>query len=72
MKEVGQGTKPPVSLVGQLLWRDFYYAAALGTPNFAKIRGNPVSRFIDWKLSDEYNKDGTMRQRRPDEEGEER
>ena len=72
MKEVGHGTKPPVSLDGQLLWRDFYYAAALGTPNFDRIRGNAVSRFIDWKLLDQYSPDGKLMERRPDAEGEER
>ncbi|KAL2926249.1 (6-4)DNA photolyase [Bienertia sinuspersici] len=31
-------TSPPVSLLGQLLWRDFFYTAAFGTPNFDQMR----------------------------------
>jgi cryptochrome len=30
-------TKPPVSLEGQLLWREFYYAVGYDTPNFDKV-----------------------------------
>lgn len=44
----GKHSAPPVSLMGQLLWREFYYAAALGTPNFGKMVGNPVCRQIPW------------------------
>ena len=44
----GKHSAPPVSLMGQLLWREFYYAAAFGTPNFGKMVGNPVCRQIPW------------------------
>ena len=30
-------TDPPVSLEGQLLWREFYYTAGYDTPNFHKV-----------------------------------
>ncbi|XP_071820766.1 cryptochrome-1-like [Apostichopus japonicus] len=41
-------SKPPVSLHGQLLWREFFYTAAAGTPNFHQMKGNPVSLQIPW------------------------
>ena len=39
---------PPVSLLGQLLWREFYYAVACGTPNYERMAGNPICRQIPW------------------------
>lgn len=42
-------TSPPVSLAGQLLWRDFFYTVAFGTPNFDKMRGNKLCRQIPWR-----------------------
>jgi hypothetical protein len=30
-------SKPPVSLEGQLLWREFFYAVGYDTPNFDKV-----------------------------------
>ncbi|KAK4794641.1 hypothetical protein SAY86_012635 [Trapa natans] len=44
---------PPVSLLGQLLWRDFFYTVALGTPNFDKMKGNRICKQIPWNESDE-------------------
>lgn len=35
-------TKPPVSLIGQLMWREFYYVVGSVTPNFDKMVGNPI------------------------------
>ncbi|KAI9351144.1 FAD binding domain of DNA photolyase-domain-containing protein [Zopfochytrium polystomum] len=48
----GQHTQPPVSLLGQLLWRDFYYTAATGTPNYGRMAGNPICRQINWWCQD--------------------
>ncbi|XP_043079568.1 cryptochrome circadian regulator 4 isoform X2 [Puntigrus tetrazona] len=39
---------PPVSLQGQVLWREFFYTVASSTPNFTKMRGNPICLQIDW------------------------
>ncbi|XP_077081934.1 cryptochrome circadian regulator 4 isoform X2 [Siphateles boraxobius] len=39
---------PPVSLQGQLLWREFFYTAASATPNFTKMEGNPICLQIHW------------------------
>ncbi|XP_050382163.1 (6-4)DNA photolyase [Argentina anserina] len=51
-KNVKKHTLPPVSLVGQLLWRDFFYTAAYGTPNFNQMRGNRICKQIPWKDDD--------------------
>uniref|UniRef100_H3AWN2 Cryptochrome circadian regulator 4 n=1 Tax=Latimeria chalumnae TaxID=7897 RepID=H3AWN2_LATCH len=39
---------PPVSLQGQLLWREFFYTVASATPNFTKMVGNPICLQIGW------------------------
>lgn len=41
-------SRPPVSLEGQLIWREFYYAVAVATPHFDRMKGNPVCLQIDW------------------------
>lgn len=33
---------PPLSLFGQLLWREFFYTAATNNPNFDRMEGNPI------------------------------
>ncbi|KAI1890741.1 hypothetical protein AGOR_G00156750 [Albula goreensis] len=39
---------PPVSLQGQVLWREFFYTVASATPNFTKMAGNPICLQIHW------------------------
>jgi cryptochrome len=39
-------TKPPVSLDGQLMWREFYYYIAAHTKNYDKMAGNPICRQV--------------------------
>ncbi|XP_065164242.1 cryptochrome-1 [Atheta coriaria] len=39
---------PPLSLHGQLLWREFFYCAATKNPNFDKMIGNPICVQIPW------------------------
>lgn len=59
LKEVESGGKhsePPVSLLGQLMWREFYYTAGAGTENFDKMVGNPVCTQIPWGKNDEHLK----------------
>lgn len=46
-------SKPPVSLEGQLLWREFFYTAGYGTPNFDRMYGNPICKQIPWKDDDQ-------------------
>lgn len=45
-------TKPPVSLEGQLLWREFFYTVAYGTPKFDQMEGNPICKQIPWNDND--------------------
>ena len=47
---------PPVSLDGQLLWREFFYFVGAFTPNFDKIEGNPLCRKIKWDNNEEFFK----------------
>uniref|UniRef100_A0A336M3J7 CSON011543 protein n=1 Tax=Culicoides sonorensis TaxID=179676 RepID=A0A336M3J7_CULSO len=57
LNEVTHGKKhsqPPVSLVGQLIWRELYYCAALSTPNFDKMKGNPICIQIPWGSNPEH------------------
>ena len=49
----GKHSQPPESLEGQLLWREFYYLAAHGTPNFDKMEGNRICRQIPWTWDEE-------------------
>ncbi|NWU62339.1 CRY2 protein, partial [Pterocles burchelli] len=41
-------SQPPVSLHGQLLWREFFYTAGASIPNFDRMAGNPVCLQVDW------------------------
>lgn len=41
-------TIPPVSLEGQLLWRQFFYLNGAFIPNFDKIKGNSICKQIKW------------------------
>ncbi|XP_052183111.1 (6-4)DNA photolyase isoform X2 [Diospyros lotus] len=51
-KNVKSHTLPPVSLLGQLLWRDFFYTVAYGTPHFDQMEGNRISKQIPWNVDD--------------------
>ncbi|XP_051551172.1 cryptochrome circadian regulator 4 [Myxocyprinus asiaticus] len=44
---------PPVSLQGQLLWREFFYTVASATPNFTQMQGNPICLQISWSQNPE-------------------
>ncbi|EES04723.1 hypothetical protein BDA96_04G093500 [Sorghum bicolor] len=52
-KSVRNHTKPPVSLIGQLLWRDFFYTVSYGTPNFDRMKGNKICKQIPWSENEE-------------------
>ena len=49
----GKHSKPPESLEGQLLWREFYYLAGYGTPNYDRMAGNRICRQIPWTWDEE-------------------
>jgi cryptochrome len=50
-KTPGTNTQPPVSLEGQVMWREFYYAAGVGTPNFHQMKDNPICLQVGWNLA---------------------
>ncbi|KAK4530573.1 hypothetical protein CCYA_CCYA04G1430 [Cyanidiococcus yangmingshanensis] len=41
--------EPPVSLIGQIWWREFFTYVAYVTPNFHQMRGNRICRQISWR-----------------------
>ncbi|XP_037075374.1 LOW QUALITY PROTEIN: cryptochrome-1-like [Pollicipes pollicipes] len=43
-----KNSDPPLSVHGQLLWREFFYVAATNNPNFDKMVGNPICVQIPW------------------------
>lgn len=47
-------TKPPVSLLGQLMWREFYYVVAYYVDNFDQMEDNPLCCQIPWDKNNEY------------------
>lgn len=50
----GKHTMPPVSLVGQLLWREMFYTCGYSIKNFDKMKGNTVCRQIPWEKNEKY------------------
>ncbi|KAK6467990.1 cryptochrome-2-like isoform X1 [Huso huso] len=50
----GKHSEPPVSLHGQLLWREFFYTAGAGIPNFHRMEGNSVCVQVDWDTNEEH------------------
>nr|BAL72539.1 cryptochrome3 [Siganus guttatus] len=46
-------SSPPLSLFGQLLWREFFYTAATNNPNFDRMEGNPICVQIPWDQNPE-------------------
>ncbi len=48
--------KPPESLEGQLLFREYFYFIGAHTPNFNRIKGNAGCRQIAWDENEEYVK----------------
>ena len=45
--------EPPVSLLGQLYWREFFYLCGYAFPNFGKMEGNPICRQIPWDSTED-------------------
>ncbi|KAI5634791.1 FAD binding domain of DNA photolyase domain-containing protein [Phthorimaea operculella] len=45
--------RPPLSLHGQILWREFFYCAATRNPNFDRMEGNPICVQIPWDNNQE-------------------
>lgn len=53
-KKYKNHSKPPVSLLGQLYWREFFYFAGAFTPNFSQMHGNPICKQIPWRYDEEH------------------
>ena len=49
----GPHTKPPQSLVGQLIWRDFFICCGATIKNFNQMEGNIHCKQIDWDDDEE-------------------
>lgn len=47
-------SKPPVSLIGQLMWREFYYTVGAVTPNYDKMVGNPICCQVPWDTNEAH------------------
>ncbi|KAM9854250.1 cryptochrome-1b [Aulostomus maculatus] len=52
-RKVKKNSMPPLSLYGQLLWREFFYTTATNNPCFDKMEGNPVCVQIPWDRNPE-------------------
>ncbi|GCC34846.1 hypothetical protein chiPu_0013323 [Chiloscyllium punctatum] len=52
-KKVKKNSTPPLSLYGQLLWREFFYAAATNNPRFDKMEGNSICVQVPWDRNPE-------------------
>uniref|UniRef100_A0A8D0CN33 Photolyase/cryptochrome alpha/beta domain-containing protein n=1 Tax=Scleropages formosus TaxID=113540 RepID=A0A8D0CN33_SCLFO len=52
-RKVKKNSSPPLSLYGQLLWREFFYTAATNNPRFDKMEGNPICVRIPWDRNPE-------------------
>ncbi|RLO00485.1 hypothetical protein DYB28_007885 [Aphanomyces astaci] len=48
-KAAAKPTLPPVSLTGQVLWREFFYLQGATIPHFDSMEVNPVIRQIPWE-----------------------
>lgn len=47
-------SKPPTSLVGQLMWREFYYAVGAAVPNYDKMEGNSICQQVPWDTNKKF------------------
>lgn len=51
--QVKKRTDMPLSLHGQLLWREFFYTAATNNPKFDQMIGNPICVQVPWNNNPE-------------------
>uniref|UniRef100_A0A672R2Q4 Cryptochrome-1 n=1 Tax=Sinocyclocheilus grahami TaxID=75366 RepID=A0A672R2Q4_SINGR len=52
-RKVKKNCVPPLSLYGQLLWREFFYMTATNNPHFDKMEFNPICVQIPWDRNPE-------------------
>jgi cryptochrome len=50
-------TQPPVSLHGQILWREFFYSCGSHIRNFDKMKGSAIARQIPWRTDQKASED---------------
>jgi len=48
----GKVSQPPVSLLGQLFWREFFYTNSFLRKNFHQMKNNSSCKDINWHLND--------------------
>lgn len=61
---------PPMSLLGQLYWREMFHFNQAVTPNYHQVKGNPLALYLDWRLPNIYkSNDSLERIPRKSEEG---
>ncbi|XP_070580073.1 cryptochrome-1-like [Ptychodera flava] len=53
-RKVKKKQNPPMSLHGQLLWREFFYTAATNNSNFDRMIDNPICVQIPWDKNHQY------------------
>ena len=51
--QVKKRNDPPLSLYGQLFWREFFYTAATNNPKFDRMAGNQICVQIPWDKNPE-------------------
>ena len=44
----------PVSITGQLIWREYFYCMSVNNPLYNRIKGNPICLDIDWYHNNEH------------------
>lgn len=52
-RRVKKRNDPPLSLYGQLFWREFFYTAATNNPEFDRMAGNQICVQIPWDKNPE-------------------
>ncbi|XP_052212171.1 cryptochrome-1-like [Dreissena polymorpha] len=52
-RKIKKQNDPPLSLHGQLLWREFFFTAATNNPSFDKMEGNAICIQVPWDKNPE-------------------
>ncbi|MBW0469471.1 hypothetical protein O181_009186 [Austropuccinia psidii MF-1] len=52
-----EASTPPESLIGQLIWREFFHLQQSQIENFHRMQGNKICRYFDWRLKDAVSQD---------------
>jgi cryptochrome len=69
LKEIPKHTIPPVSLMGQIYWREFFYLNSYARKNFHKMKDNNSCKEVDWYLNEfpNTNKNKTQEEKNAEE-----